>query len=240
MNNTGGRINLQEGSSVRIVDEYGKASSDIYLVRSGRSDRKGHAILELNGVQKKVHYKRILSVDSLGKAIAIELNGRYSAICPECQLVRELESNADNFQCMKHGTKGIVWLGVKPTTSKPQKQRQVKAVKQVIKLKESQNKMKAVPINLAELAKLKDCELYSLRNVKFDHARVEVNANTLLFVGENPRKLCFNTYNGNLGKKASELPIAEFLAGKEDKRWYPVKDLAKAREALEKAGYEKL
>lgn len=65
----------------------------------------------------------------------------------------------------------------------------------------------------------------------------------LLYTGDSPRKLCFNTYNGALGKKASALPLEEFTAGtvgKGSKKepWFNVTDLDKTRAKLTKDGYE--
>ena len=241
MNNTGGRIDLVEGSDIRIIDEKGKVSDDVYIVRASRSDRKGHVLIEKDGVTLKVHYKRVVSKESHGKAVCVESAGRYFVMCPECQTTTEIEPDGDHYTCSAHGVKSIYWTGIKPTASKQSKPIKPKELTKKVSKPKEQKKMKQSTVNLEELAKLPNCELYSLKNVKFDHARVEVNAHTLLFTGENPRKLCFNTYNGNLGKKSAELPIADFLADKQDdnKRWYPIKDIVKTREQLEKAGYER-
>lgn len=247
MDNTGGRIDLEEGSEIRIINERGKVSDDLYIVRASRSDRKGHVLIEKDGMTMKVHYKRVVPKESHGKAVCVESIGRYFVMCPECQTTTEIEPDTDHYTCGIHGVKSILWTGVKPMASKQTKTIKPKALTQKVSKPKEQKKMKQITVNLEELAKLPNCELYSLKNVKFDHARVEVNAHTLLFVGDNPRKLCFNTYNGNLGKKSAELPIADFLADNQDinrndygsKRWYPVKDIVKTREQLEKAGYER-
>lgn len=241
MDNTGGRISYVEGTIVRIIDCLGKPSTEEYKICSSRSDRKGQVLLEYDGSQIKVHYKRIIPLDSIDKAICMESGGKNLATCPCCGHFSELRSDDQQFSCPTHGNKSILWIGVKPIISKQQKPQKVKqTVDKVIKRKGDRKGMKKASVNLDELAKLADCELYTLKNVEFDHARVEVNSHTLLFTGENPRKLCFNTYNGNLGKKSADLPIADFIADRsENKRWYSVKDLAKAREQLEKNGYER-
>lgn len=241
MDNTGGRIDLEEGSEIRIINEKGKVSDEIYIVRASRSDRKGHVLIEKDGSPLKVHYKRVVPRESHGKAVCVESTGRYFVMCPECNTTTEIEPNIDHYTCGTHGVKSILWTGVKPMANRQTRAIKPKAPIQKVSKPKEQKKMKQNTVNLEELAKLPDCELYSLKNVKFDHARVEVNAHTLLFVGSNPRKLCFNTYNGNLGKKSAELPISDFLADKQDgsKRWYPVKDIVKTREQLEKAGYER-
>ena len=241
MDNTGGRIHFVEGSAVRIIDSLGRVSKEEYQVKSSRSDRKGQVLVQCQGAEVKVHYKRVIPVESTDKAICVESAGKNVASCPDCSYIAEVGSNYEEFVCPDHGPKSILWVGIKPMVSKQQKPKKVKVtVNKVIKRKEDQKGMKKASINLDDLAKLADCELYTLKNVEFDHARVEVNSHTLLYTGQNPRKLCFNTYNGNLGKKSAELPIAEFLADKsENKRWYAVKDLQKAREQLEKNGYER-
>ena len=241
MDNTGGRIDLQVGSEVRIIDNIGKISDDVYIVRASRSDRKGHVLLEKDGVSLKVHYKRIMQKESHGKAVCVESAGHYSAVCPECAIVIEIEPNSEQLICNVHGPKSIIWTGVKPTSTKQSKTPRPKNSTQKVSKLKGPKKMKQITVNLDDLAKLPNCELYSLTNVKFDHARVEVNAHTLIFVGPNPRKLCFNTYNGCLGKKSAELPIAEFLADNRDskQRWYPIKDIEKTRDQLVKSGYER-
>ena len=93
--------------------------------------------------------------------------------------------------------------------------------------------------DLAAIAKLESCELWTQGQVTFDHAKFDVAAHVLLFTGENPRKLCFNTYNGTTGKKGEQLPIEAFLKGEKVSGSYSVKDLDKAREKLTKDGYTK-
>ena len=93
--------------------------------------------------------------------------------------------------------------------------------------------------DLAAIAKLENCELWTQGQVTFDHAKFDVAAHVLLFTGENPRKLCFNTYNGTTGKKGEQLPIEAFLKGEKVSGSYTVKDVDKAREKLTRDGYVK-
>ena len=65
----------------------------------------------------------------------------------------------------------------------------------------------------------------------------------LLIVDDNSRKLCFNTYNGTLGKRGNSLPIEAFQNDEmpEGKRlWFHVKDVDKQRQKLSKDGYERV
>jgi hypothetical protein len=125
----------------------------------------------------------------------------------------------------------------KPATTKASKPKKPK--------KEAKPIREPVKVDLAALAGLQDCELWTKKGVKFDHPEVDVNAHVLVFsAGEASRKLCFNSYDGNLGKKSPPLPIDEFLADKEvsgakrPKPWFQVKDLEKTKTKLGKDGYE--
>jgi len=101
-----------------------------------------------------------------------------------------------------------------------------------------------ITVDLDALAASDHCELWTRKDIKFDHERINVQAHTILFTGTHPRKFCFNTYNGTLGKSSEQLPIEEFLhdravkGAKKEKPWFAVADLEKARAKLQKDGYE--
>ena len=72
---------------------------------------------------------------------------------------------------------------------------------------------------------------------------MDVKAHVLLIVDDNPRKLCFNTYNGTLGKRGNSLPVTAFQNDEmpEGKRlWFHVKNADKQRQKLLKDGYERV
>ena len=116
---------------------------------------------------------------------------------------------------------------------------------QTVSKKETQPSPK---VDLASLAHKPNLELWTKKSVKFDHVEVDVQAHALIFTGDNPRKLCFNTYDGALGKKSTSLPVDSFIHDREvtttdkaaHKPWFAIKDLDKARAQLKKNGYEKV
>ena len=99
----------------------------------------------------------------------------------------------------------------------------------------------AVIADLDKIASIPHCELWT-KNVNFDHEKFDVKSHVLLFVHGQPRKYCFNTYNGTLGKRSTDLPLEDFAtntlpSGAKTKPWYSIQDLNKVREKLTKDGY---
>ena len=87
--NSGGREKFPNGQEVQVLDLTGKIDSKIFIVEPEppeddtvevkpsdfvRADRKGHVPLrEKGGIRTlKVHFRRILPLDSNGKATVIE------------------------------------------------------------------------------------------------------------------------------------------------------------------------
>lgn len=98
-----------------------------------------------------------------------------------------------------------------------------------------------------DLGEVKDfgLELWTKPQLNFDHVTMDVRAHVLL--ATNPlRKLCFNTYDGQLGKKkkVENLHLEEFQANKSvpgKKLWHLLKGtLEEARQHLQKKGYTTL
>ena len=92
-------------------------------------------------------------------------------------------------------------------------------------------------------------ELWTKQQLKFSDPRTDVQSHVLL-ADNPPRKLCFNTYNGALGKKKAnteEAFLAQLKAFKDNvavtpsgASVYPLKGtLDDARKRLEKTGYTK-
>lgn len=267
--NSGGRVRFSIGAEVRYIEMAGTISKGIYLIDQERSDRKGHVSLKEKGGTRvvRVHYRRILPNSMDGKAVVIESQDKLWAMCPDDGAVIEVSPGDTTINCSKCSkTFSLYWMGVKPMadtkTKEPKTEQKApkaekaekaapkpkaeKAAKEPAAPREPKAVKEPIMVDTHALAKLKHCELWTKKNVKFDHERIDVQAHVLLFTGENPRKLCFNTYNGALGKKASELPIAAFTAGepvegtaaKKETPWFPVSDLEKARTKLGKDGYE--
>lgn len=247
--NTGGRVTFQIGSEVRILCPDGKVSTEVYIIESEKSDRKGHVILKDKGTAKqvKVQYRRILPVFVDNNAVVIESGGKYRAVCPKCNYVEVVAGVSDYLTCPSHGQFQLYWLGVKPMTEATEKKVDgTKKEKSVSEKKERAPRVVRQPItvDINDMAGHAHCEVWTRKDVKFDHERVAVQAHTLLFTGSHPRKFCFNTYNGTLGKRSEPLPIDEFIhdkavkGAKKEKPWYPVADLDKERSKLQKSGYE--
>lgn len=256
--NTGGRVRFDKDTEVRILELDGTVSKTVYLVDQERSDRKGFVSLRERGGTRvvRVHHRRVLPLSVEGKAVVIESGDKFWALCPECGQTINVEAGSDTMDCSKCSKSfQLHWLGVKPMAEaktaekaekapKAPKEKTPKAEKAPKAAKEPKPAKEPILVDLPALVKLKNCELWTKKNVKFDHERIDVQAHVLLFTGDSPRKLCFNTYNGALGKKASELPLEAFVAGtavkgaKKETPWFPVADLEKARQKLQKAGYE--
>lgn len=262
--NSGGRVRYAMDQPVRYVEMDGSISG-VYLVKQERSDRKGHITLqEQNGTRVvRTHHRRIIDSSVKGMAVVVESQDRLWALCPDDGEVVEVEQNQADMTCPKcDKTFPLYWNGVRPmadatkTEKAPKAEKAEKAPKtekaagktapkpKVEKApKEPKAVKEPVAVDLAALAKHKHVELWTKKNVKFDHERIDVQAHTMLFTGDEPRKLCFNTYNGALGKRAPELPVEAFLSGTSPKGskkdpWFPVANLDKTRTQLTNDGYE--
>lgn len=269
--NTGGRKRFKRNTRVRYLTIDGKISDDIYLIDPGspededpgeyvRSDRKGHIALRQSSGSRdlKVHFRRVLSLEIDGKAPVIESSDKYRAICPNCGCVKDINPGEDKLICSTTcGEFPLHWLGAKPMADAVKETTETE--KPVADKKSGDSKPKAekkaskpatrepVRVDFDALKGLANCQLWTKKNVKFDHVDVDVQAHALLFVeGEQPRKLCFNTYDGVLGKKSPPLPIDHFIEdtevpnAKKPKPWFPIKDLGKAVAKLGKDGYEQI
>jgi len=266
--NTGGRKTFERLARVRYLTLDGKISDDIYLIDPGadeedagdyvRSDRKGHIVLQQeNGPKRtiKVQFRRVLPLGVDGKALVIESGDKYRAICPTCGRVKEITSGEAKL-CCSCGEFSLHWLGAKPMTDSGTKTSPTPAQVETTEETKPKAEKKAKPpkppvqepekVDFAALAALDNCELWTKKNVKFDHPGVDVKAHALLFVGDEPRKLCFNTYDEKLGKKSPPLPTTEFIEDKEvpnakrPKPWFAIKDPDKTRAKLTKDGYEQV
>lgn len=239
---SGGRLKFVAGSQARILKLDGHASEEVYTVLADQADRRGHVLLQepKTGKQFPVNQRRVLPQLSDDTAVVVESADRCRAVCPRCPYLVEVRAGDEIMECPDHGSFKLHWLGVKPmadaTTTK--KQGQPSATKSGDKTSQA---AEPVQVDFESLAKLEDCELWTKSNVRFDHSTVDVKAHVLLYTGDSPRKLCFNTYNGTLGKRGKPLPIDGFLADEpvQDKKpWFVVKDLEKTRQTLQQKHYE--
>lgn len=266
LTSAGGRHHFPVGSKIRIQLVDGRVSEELFEIapdereyttdgNQARADRKGLvAITELDKHGNptdhtiKVAQRRVLPADSGEKALVNETGDRYWAICPKCAYGDDFDPSQTTFNCPTHGTLELQWLGVKPmldaATKTPTKRRPAKEHRQPADKAARQPKKKEVPerikVDFAELKK--HGELWTKKNVSFDHPNVHVQAHCLLILDNGtPRKLCFNTYDGSLGKKASALPLEAFIKGDPadgkingKTAWFVIKDVEKAKTKLHK------
>jgi len=254
--NSGGRQKFDKGEEVRILELDGQVSTLTYFIEPDndndvvRADRKGHInLIEKDTTRKiKVHFRRILPVDVHNKAPVIESGDKFIALCPKCGAAIGVTPNSKSVDCQKCGTYKLHWLGVKPMDTAVEKKNAPKRSKNDKPKIEKLAKNEAEPItpDLDSYSRLPNCELWVKSGVKFDHPSIDVKSYTLIFVGDGPRKFCFNTYNGTLGKKGEILPVQNFVDNeplkgtKNPSPWYSIRDVAKTRAKLEKDGYERV
>lgn len=252
--NTGGRKKFDRGEQVRILELDGTVSASIYEIdpdapnATVRADRKGHVQLtECDTTRKvKVHFRRILPATVDNEAPVVESGDKFVALCPKCGKAIGVTPSMAQASCDTCGEFKLHWTGVKPmadttTTKKPSttKNKDKKPV-----AKEPKPVREPITPDLDAIKALPNCELWMKLGVKFDHPSIDVRSYTILFTGDDPRKFCFNTYNGTLGKRAEDLPLKAFVENEQIKNakghcpWYTVKDLAKVRAKLEKDGYQ--
>ena len=258
--NTGGRQKFIRNDEVRILELDGNVSELTYLIEPDhdkvvvRADRKGYVILvEQNTNRKiKVHFRRILPLDVHNKATVIESGDKFIALCPKCGDPIGVTPNSTSVDCSKCGTYKLHWLGVKPMTdTATEKKVLLKRDEKPKTIRAPKADYEPITPDLNAYKNLPNCELWVKHGVKFDHPSVDVKSYILLYTregetGNTPRKYCFNTYNGTLGKKGEVLPIKNFVSNeplkdtKNASPWYMVRDLAKTRIKLEKDGYERV
>lgn len=248
--NTGGRVRFELNTKVRILCLDGTVSTTIYEVDQERSDRNGFILLKDGAASLKVQHRRVLPVSVDGKAVVIASGDRFYSLCPEHGIIVEVSGADETMTCQTCSkTFPLYWLGARPmptdTATKPKKAPK-KQTEKIPKPEKAQIQAKEpIKVDLHALASRENCELWTKKGVKFDHERIDVRAHVLIYTGDSPRKLCFNTYNNTLGKKGGELPIEEFIANtavkgaKKETPWFAVEDVEKVRVKLKKSGYER-
>jgi hypothetical protein len=234
--NTGGRVSFVLNDEVRIINLDGCVSEDAYIVNQTRSDRKGQVELihKETNVVRKVHHRRILSKGYQdGMAVVLETNGRFYALCPKCGKTEEILPTKDDIICPDCGQFTLHWISAKPDAS-------IYKTKKLTDRKPKKEMSKPTKLNLVTIAKLPNCELWS-KIVAFDHEMIDVRAHALIYTAEPCRKYCFNTYDGQLGKKSNKLYLDEFLANSDidgsKQPWFSITNLSNAKQKLAKSGY---
>lgn len=232
---------------VRLIDPDVKVSTEIYeQADDATPDSKGKIeVIDSKGNKFLVQYQRIVSLDSLNKAVVIPKGDRTIGFCPKCSRPQEVNSN--KLHCEEHGVfETVDEVIVKPIRTKKKSKRTPKEIKMSDAAETKQEKKGPVQCDLNEIAKYG--ELWTRSKVNFDHAKIDVNSH-MLISDEPLRKLPFNTYNGTLGKKSKD-PIGELKLEKyksmnadEDEKvlWHAIKKgtIDDLRKFLENKGYKK-
>lgn len=241
MENTGGRVSYIKGEKVKVLNVNGTISNTIFTIQQDKSDRKGHvSLLDEKGKELKVNHRRIIPFSTQASACVVEVGDKYKVVCPTCGIVDTIRIVSDKYSCTHClQSHACHWISTKPIREII-KEAKVNKPKVETMLKD---KSEPIAVDLSALTSLPHCTLYTKRNIKFDHERIDVQAHVLLYdrLNENvreSRKLCFNTYNGTLGKKITKLPIEEFIDGNESARFFKVMDVAKLKDKLRREGYE--
>ena len=222
---------------VRLLTPEGGVSSGLYEV-IGPADRK-NCIYVSDGDSKRlrIHKERMLPVDSLGRIVAVRHGGKLKAACPVCARTLPVERNVT--ECPVHGKMQITSHELLTNADDTSATSQEKAM--------PKTDTTAV-VDFTVVAKY-GVELWTKRQLKFSDPRTDVQSHVLL-IDNPPRKLCFNTYNGALGKKKSNTEstfLAQLQSFKDGATVtpagisvYPLKGtLDDARKRLEKTGYTK-
>lgn len=240
--NSGGRTSYVVGSKVLILKVDGSIESG-YTVQEPRSDRNA-CVLVTNGTTSfRCQHRRVLPDNGESVGYVIESGGISVGVCPKCNSTTIIElPTAERAVCVacKHSY-DLLRLGTKMTktdetkTKKESKEKTARVAKP---------KTEAVKVDFKALAAMPNIEVWS-KTVQFDHPKIVSKAHALLYVGEEPRKYCFNTYDGTLGRDAGPLPVEQFInntaivGAKKERPWYVIKNLDKVRETLHKSGFKK-
>jgi hypothetical protein len=247
-------INVNDDHRVRILTIEGKISHRNYILEAEKPDRKGlvTVIDPQTGSQIKVNHKRILRGCNEDEALVLTFGERHRAVCARCAFLAEVVPGNEWLECPVHGLVKLCWKegklpmsgNVNAVAKAEELKKEVPAkakVKSAPEIKPTRiDKSAASAIDFNGLVKTNELELWTKKNIQFDHAKMDVRAHVLLFVGDSPRKMCFNSYDGVAGKNKT-LPIEAFISGKttsDKKLWYDVKDLEATRKKLTATGYE--
>lgn len=210
------RIRFKEGD-VKILDQLNKVSKEVYHIEAQMASVNGNVQVtnKKTGEVISINQRRILPKDLEG-TLSVKFHKKSHATCPHCNKTFVLN-----------------WFGgdSEPMTTQAPEHKEKKTEK--------------TEFDLGKLKELKKCQLWS-KATKFNHESLSTESHVLVFVDkEKPRKLCFNTYGGTLGKGRSSLPVNEFIkdqdveGGKSPRPWHYIQNLDKELEKLAKKGYEK-
>ncbi len=245
---------LQIGAEVRLLELNGKPSQSLYIVVS-KADRNGRVKLaETTTITRSptgeiisarfvpnVTVRRLLPPHANQQANVVQrTTGNSEAYCPECAKAFPVTTDSVSITCPDHGEFQLFWTGVKPmsTTHKPAARTKTKAKAKVKKPATPKVAKEPILVDLEAIAKIG--ALWCKSNVKFDHPNVDLKAYVLIVThttngSPDYRKFCFNTYNGTMGKKATE-PV-DMDVFKDHNSGTAIPNLEKVTTKLTKDGY---
>jgi hypothetical protein len=219
---------------IRLLTSEGGVSDELFEI-VGPADRKNCIyVSDSVGNQMRVHKERVLPPDALGKLVAVMHGNKLKTACPICSRTLPVEGNTA--ECPVHGKLQI-------TSHEHLNQDNTSKALQENKMSKTET---VTMVDFAVVAQY-GVELWTKQQLKFSDPHTDVQSHVLL--ADNPaRKLCFNTYNGALGKKKTNTEdsfLAQLQAFKDGiaieplgTSVYPLKGtLDDARKKLRKTGY---
>lgn len=203
-------VDIASLGKVRVMDSMGVLRGGFLLLDP--KDRMGLSTVysPADSIMLKVHPKRI-QPDDINGSMAVVDKGKAIAVCPTCGKVCAVKNDAGECDC---GSKFDI-AGTIESQSSPQ------PVKK---------KIASESVDLGAIAA--QGEMWICKGVKFDDGKTSVTA---ISFRAGDRYLSFNLYNGSFGKKGTQPPIANLVAGMEV--GYKIDDVDKWRKKLTKKGY---
>lgn len=209
-----------------------------------KCNKRGYLdVLFKDGVTHSVDKKRVLPKGALGMAILLSSTDGYDCFCPVNNCRKQAVFNGSVVICPEHGEHQPYVVG-KPSDLI---QEDTSDMENVMATQTLENPKMTDSVHVDESVIMTYGELW-VKTFSFDHPKVNTKAYVLL--GEAPnRKLCFNVFNGTLGKRSKD-PVAELeleafktgSGGESSKpKYYILKEnLEKVRTKLIKDGYVQL
>lgn len=202
---------------VRIIEPLGNTSIDIYKV-SGPPDNRGNIPVATEaGKRLSVHKSRIVDVEAGENApVVLKADGCQKTICITCRTVHNIRQRT-TFACdcgYVFQFEGNIKMTSTETVAPPPSTDAV-----------------------FELDQIRQAGELWTKAVSFDHKEYTALAHVLLVVqGTRLKKVCFNTYNGSLGKSSKGINLKE-LADPEHAGNVVTHTAEAERTKLQKKGY---